>query len=251
MIYSRRELKDLEFEDCGVAMQRYLHKFMYDKKNFKRLKWHEKDFFFQHLQILRNYNDKKGFDLLTIPEALDYLFEKVIVIYASNGKIDFGRKTKDYDGVIKKKLRQKHQYLYWKELIKWKQSLEKGEGIYNSVILPMRNRKLKELDILFSSRIITKQAQIQRRNFIDTTFYHICYKAKCYFDELKEKRICKTIEGYEFYADIYTYCHVMSRHYFPQMNNGIGGTLNEDIPYIDIFELPTSLLLLNLLNILQ
>ena len=34
----------------------------------------------------------------------------------------------------------------------------------------------------------------------------------------------------------------MSRHYFPRMNNGVGGTLNDSIPYIDIFELPTSLL---------
>lgn len=34
----------------------------------------------------------------------------------------------------------------------------------------------------------------------------------------------------------------MSRHYFPHMNNGIGGTLNDNIPYIDIFELPSSLL---------
>ena len=50
------------------------------------------------------------------------------------------------------------------------------------------------------------------------------------------------IAGFDIYADIYTYCHVMSRHYFPHMNNGIGGTLNDNIPYIDIFELPSSLL---------
>lgn len=44
------------------------------------------------------------------------------------------------------------------------------------------------------------------------------------------------------YADVYTYSHVLSRHYVPLMNKGFGGTLNEPIPYVDVFELPKSLL---------
>lgn len=106
----------------------------------------------------------------------------------------------------------------------------------------MRNRKLKELSDLYNNHKINKQALIKRRNYIDAVFYHIFYKAKCYFDELKNKSIHQMIAGFDTYADIYTYCHVMSRHYFPHMNNGIGGTLNNNIPYIDIFELPSSLL---------
>ena len=106
----------------------------------------------------------------------------------------------------------------------------------------MRNQKFKELDELYSNRKLTKQALVKRKNVVDALFFHICYNAKCYFEELKDKSVHQAIAGFDFCADIYTYCHVMSRHYFPRMNNGVGGTLNDSIPYIDIFELPTSLL---------
>lgn len=173
---------------------------------------------------------------------LTFLFEKIIVTYANNGSFDFTRKTNDYDGLIKGKLQQRYRGFFWKELNSWRQAIEHHRGAYDSVIFPMRNSKLKELDDLCNHCKITKQELIQRQVFIDAVFFHICYKAKCYYDELKNKSIHQMIVGFDFYADIYTYCHVMSRHYFPQMNNRIGGTLNDDIPYIDIFELPSSLL---------
>lgn len=244
MMYTRTELKYKDFEECSVVMQRYLHKFVNDKKNFKRLKWHEKDFFFRHLQTLNDGKGNKIFDLLNRPEATDFLFEKIIVTYANNGDFDFTRKTNDYDGLIKNKLQQKYRDIFWKELNSWRQAIEDHKGVYESVIYPMRNTKFKELEGLYYNRKITKQILLKRRNFNDAVFFHICYKAKCFFDELKNKSIHQMIAGFDFFADIYTYCHVMSRHYFPQMNNGIGGTLNDYIPYIDIFELPSSLLLL-------
>lgn len=242
MIYTRAELEHMKFEECVVAMQRYLHKYVNDKRNFKRLKWHEKDFFFRHLQILKDDKGNKGFDLLNIPEATDFLFEKIIITYANNGDFDFTRKTNDYDGLIKDKLQQKYRDLFWKELDSWRRDMEHHKGAYDSVIFPMRNSKFKELDDLCNHCKITKQELIKRKVFIDAVFFHICYKAKWYYDELKNKSIHQMIVGFDFYADIYTYCHVMSRHYFPQMNNRIGGTVNDEIPYIDIFELPSSLL---------
>lgn len=241
-MYTRAELKYKDIKECAVVMQRYLHKFLNDKKNFKRLKWHEKDFFFRNLQTLNDGKGNKVFDLLNIPEATDFLFEKIIITYANNGDFDFTRKTNDYDGLIKNKLQQKYRDIFWKELNIWRQAIEDHKGVYESVIYPMRNTKFKELEGLYYNRKITKQILLKRRNFNDAVFFHICYKAKCFFDELKNKSIHQMIVGFDFYADIYTYCHVMSRHYFPQMNNRIGGTLNDEIPYIDIFELPSSLL---------
>lgn len=242
MMYSRLELKQMKFEECVVAMERYLNKYSKDKKNFKRLKWHEKDFFFHNLQNLKDDDGNHCFDLLAIPEAADFLFEKIILIYADNGDFDFVRKTCDYNGVIDKQLQQKYQNIFWKELSNWRQSLKRPKGLYSSVIFSMRNQKFKELDELYSNRKLTKQALVKRKNVVDALFFHICYNAKCYFEELKDKSVHQAIAGFDFCADIYTYCHVMSRHYFPRMNNGVGGTLNDSIPYIDIFELPTSLL---------
>ena len=104
MLDSRHDLKTKGFVDHHVAMQRYLHKYMNDKKNFNRLKYHEMDFFFEHLQILKNDKGRYVFDLLKIPDAEDYLFEKIILIYASgNESIDFSKKASDFDGLIDKK----------------------------------------------------------------------------------------------------------------------------------------------------
>lgn len=134
MIYTRSELEHMKNKECVVAMQRYLHKYVNDKRNFKRLKWHEKDFFFHYLQILKDDKGNKGFDLLNIPEATDFLFEKIIVTYANNGSFDFTRKTNDYDGLIKGKLQQRYRGFFWKELNSWRQAIEHHRGAYDSVI---------------------------------------------------------------------------------------------------------------------
>lgn len=243
MLYSRRDLKNKGFVDHHVAMQRYLHKYMNDRKNFNRLKWHERDFFYEHLQILKDDNGRYGFDLLKIPDAADYLFEKIILIYAcGNDSIDFSKKASDYDGLISKKRQTQYMAVYWKLLAKWRSRLDKPDDLYTGIIAPMRNEKLKELKILFDARQISRPTFIKRCNYINTTFYHIYYKVKCYFDEIKDRSEVKSIGGNNFYADVYTYSHVLSRHYVPLMNKGVGGTLNEQIPYIDVFELPQSLL---------
>ena len=69
--------------------------------------------------IFTKNDDKgnKGFDLLKIPEASDFVFEKIIVTYANNGVFYFARNTKDYDGVIKHKLQQKYKFFFGKNLI--------------------------------------------------------------------------------------------------------------------------------------
>lgn len=243
MLYTRSDLKTKGFVDHYTAMQRYIHKYYHDRKNFNRLKWHEKDFFYEHLQILKDDNGRCGFDLLKIPDAEDYLFEKIILIYAcGNDSIDFSKKASDYDGVIDKKRQAKYMSVYWKLLVKWRSRLDKPDDLYTGIIAPMRNEKLKELNNLLDDKQISKPTFIKRGNYIDTTFYHIYYKVKCYFDEIKDRCEVKSIGGYDFYADVYTLCHILSRHYVPLMNKGIGGTLNEQIPYVDVFELPKSLL---------
>lgn len=181
--------------------------------------------------------------MLKIPDAEDYLFEKVILIYASgNDNIDFSKKTSDYDGIISKKRQVQYMAVYWKLLVKWRVRLDKPNDLYTGIIAPMRNEKLKELKFLFDDKQITKPTFIKRCNYIDTTFYHIYYKVKYYFDEIKDRCEVKSIGGHDFYADVYTYSDVLSRLYVPLMNKGIGGTLNEPIPYVNVFELPKSLL---------
>ena len=152
MLYSILDLKTKGFVDHHVAMQRYLHKYYHDRKNFNKLKWHEKDFFYEHLQILvDDDNGHHGFDLLKIPDAEDYLFEKIILIYVSgNDSIDFTKKVLDYDGVIDKKRQEKYKYVYWRLLEKWRSRLDDPDDLYTGIIAPMRNEKLKELQTLIN-----------------------------------------------------------------------------------------------------
>ena len=243
MLYSRHDLKTKGFVDHHVAMQRYLHKYMNDKKNFNRLKYHEMDFFFEHLQILKNDKGRYVFDLVKIPDAEDYLFEKIILIYASgNESIDFSKKASDFDGLIDKKRQEQYKFVYWRLLAKWRSRLDKPDDLYTGIIAPMRYEKLKELRLLYNKKQITKPTFVKRCNYVDTTFFHIYYKVKCYFDEFKDRCVIRPLKGHDFYADVYTYSHVLSRHYVPLMNKGVGGTFNDQIPYVDVFELPKSLL---------
>lgn len=93
MLYTRQELTQKGFIDSHVAVQRYLHKYLNHRKEISKLKWHEKDFFFEHLQILKNDKGELGFDICSIPEAKEYLLYKLILTYASdNNTIDFNKK---------------------------------------------------------------------------------------------------------------------------------------------------------------
>ena len=73
MLYTREELTRKGLIDNHVAIQRYLYKFINHRKEISKLKWHEKDFFFEHLQILINNKGQNGFDIYSIPEANEYV----------------------------------------------------------------------------------------------------------------------------------------------------------------------------------
>ena len=60
MLYTRTELKEMNtFEKCKIPLERYMHKFVCERKNIKRLKWHEKNFLFDNMRILRDDNNNK------------------------------------------------------------------------------------------------------------------------------------------------------------------------------------------------
>ena len=66
MLYTRTELKEINtFEKCKIPLERYMHKFVCERKNIKRLKWHEKNFLFDNMRILRDDNNNKVFDIFS------------------------------------------------------------------------------------------------------------------------------------------------------------------------------------------
>ena len=131
MLYTKKQLNKKGFVDSHVAVQRYLHKFLYHRKEINKLKWHEKDFFFEHLQILKDNNGQFVFDLYSIPEAKDYLLYKLILTYASNNNtIDFDHKAFDYNGEISKNRRMQDRQKFIKLFkgVNYSESLNKMQS---------------------------------------------------------------------------------------------------------------------------
>ena len=243
MLYTRLQLSQKGFVESHVAVQRYLYKFLNHRKEMNRLKWHERDFFYKNLQILENTKRQFAFDIYSIPEAKDYVFYRLILIYASdNNTIDFNKKAFDYDGEIDNKRKQRHMHIFYRLLADWTRELKEGKGQYLMVIKPLYEKKIKELENLKKQKRIDSRTFVLRDIYMRATFYHVYYHVRKYFDEMKVKAETCVIEGINFYADIYSYAHILTRHYYPKMNNGIGGSLNDDLPVLDVWNMPFSVL---------
>ena len=118
--------------------------------------------------------------------------------------------------------------------------MNSGKGLYITILKPLFNRKWKEVNNLTENPIVISG----KTTYMKAVFFHIMYKVRLYFDEKpqKEKYDKIVINNINVFADIYTYCHVLTRHYYPLMNSKVGGTLNENIPFVDVNNLPKSLL---------
>lgn len=245
MLYSRSELPNT-FGDSHVAMQRYLDLFVNERKEISKLKWHEKDFLFQNMRSRFDSQGNPAFDLLNIDEAEDFVMYLLILMFASDeGSIDFEKDLRDILGVSEKK---KELYInrFLVGIEKWSNQLHNtGGDPYLTVLNPLYRRKRKELESLLFNNTMNQEDFNERLLYMKSMFFHTMYNARVFFDEKpkNEKCIYERINDFYVFADIYTYCHVLIRHYFPQMNiDGIGGTLNSDIKAVDMRELPVSLL---------
>ena len=246
MLYSRSALPN-SFVECNVALQRYLHMFSNERKKIAKLKWHEKDFLFQNMRSLIDNQGNHAFDLLDIAEAEDYVMYLLILLFASDGGIiDLKKEVKDYYGVVPKKRKELYVKRYLLGMEKWSKRLENtGGDPYLTVLNPLYKMKYKELESLYLSSAINMDDLKERSLYMKSMFFHTMYNARVYFDEKPSDSKCvhEVINGCDVYADIYTYCHVLIRHYYPQMNiDGIGGTLNSNIKAIEMRDLPVSLL---------
>ena len=246
MLYSRSELPNT-FGDSHVAMQRYLHLFANERKEISKLKWHEKDFLFQNMRSMFDSQGNPAFNLLDIDEAEEYVMYLLILMLASDeGSIDFEKELRDYYGVVSEKKKEIYIDRYLAGIEKWSKQLNNtGGNPYLTVLNPLYRRKCKELESLCLNNTINQDDYNERLLYMKSIFFHTMYNARVFFDEKpkNEKCIYEIINGFYVYADIYTYCHVLIRHYYPQMNiDGIGGTLNSNIKAVDMRELPISLL---------
>lgn len=242
MIYTRKELQQLSSEESYIPLVRYMHK--YNHNEFKKLKTHEKDFFFQHIKLL--YVDKEckripAFNLRKMREAEEYLFYTIILTY-TNSFIDFDSTSYNYRGKIPANEVRKDKRFFYEYINKWKNQVSLKRGPYLSEISIAINQKIKELKNIEENTQMSLQSYKKKCTLIWAVFFHIYYKAKIYYDEKKKKYDEIMIDKFIVRFDIYSFIHIMSRHYYPNMNLEAGISLNSMTSIINMEELPISIL---------
>lgn len=244
MLYTSNDLNSPKWKESAVPLQRYLHK--YHMNEINKLKHHEKDFLFRSMLYIRNATDNKSpFNLYKIPEAKEFLFYKIILTYGK-GVIDFNGVFYDYNGKITPNSLRRDKRFFHEYLSIWDNQLTAGKGAYLSVLKPMFLYKVKETNALEAEGTLTKVECKNRIKYLKAIFFFIYYKVKYFFDEKRSTYIQRNILGYEFIANTYTFCHILSRHYIPSLNDIFGVSLNTENLLIDIQKMPESIM--NIVN---
>lgn len=240
MIYDINFLQNLTFEKTQTPLRRYLHKFFNHRKEIKKLKAHEKDFLFQNMSILRNENNELCFDLASIIEASDYYFNKLVLTYSEN--LDFNKQTiNDFGEIIDNLTMEKDKDYFNNYFLEWQEQLKTKKGKYLNIINTELSKRLKGLDLELSEGDIDEVEYNYQIKYIYTIAFFIYYKVKLFFDGLVEKYILVDVAGEKILINIYSFVHILFRHYFPSMRSrNDKRSLNDPLPFLDINKFPDS-----------
>lgn len=240
-LYPYSFLNKIDTKDLDVPLKRYLFKFENQRNEISRLKHHEKDFLFRSLMVLQKASGEYAYDLFHIPEAKEFLFHWIILTHANQVMVFEGRIPGQFGILTKKGINQNKRFFYT-YLGVWKNQIEKGEGCYLSIIKPAINRKIQEWTIWAQREQQKQQLLIKKIVFVYATFFLIYYDVKLYFDEKPKPYIIKQVGGFDVVFNVYSFVHILSRHYYPNMNRPINVSLNSDLDSIQIEYLPDEIL---------
>lgn len=150
---------------------------MNQKKEFKRLKPHEKDYLFGWMRVSYNEQGKPAFDLYEETEAQEYIFFNIVLTYGEDIDKFEGPIMGPHGKLMDEEIRKDHAF-FDKYLSIWKKQIEKRNGPYLSIIAPMLYQKLKELKSVCSS----EDEYNSRERYCYGIFFYIYYKSKLLFE---------------------------------------------------------------------
>lgn len=244
MLYSVEELNNIspevDLEEFQKVLSRYNYKFENKRKEIKNLKEHEKYFFFFYISIFRNANDNTlAYNLYEIPEAKNFLFYRLILRYGFN--LNFIPPVYDHLGELSIADISRDQTYFNAQYSEWIKELESKKGAYLSVLYNETYNKRRPIEIKMEQNQISKEQYEGHLKHLNVIAFFIYYKVKKFFDGQKEKYIVFKIKNYFFSINIYTYIHVLFRHYIPSLDFGEERSINNNIPIFDVENLPISL----------
>lgn len=249
-------------ENHLVALSRYLHKFNNHRKEVKKLKLHEKHFMFSNMQALISTKDglaptsdktfkneyelwkylesnglaTKPYSLYEIEEAKDYLFYIQILTYGQN--LNFLSPIYGAYGLLSKEDIEKDKVFFEKKILEWESLLFSNKGSYVPYILVEYNRKKSIIEEQRRKYIIGHfKFEHKIKELLIVSFY-IFYRIKHFFENQKEFYYVFKIQNLKFVFNIYSYVHILSRHYMPSVNEfDLQKSFNDDIPFFDIYNI--------------
>ena len=240
-LYPYKVLNHIKFKDISVPAQRYVHKFVKQRNEVTKLKHHEKDFLFRVLETLHDADDSHPFNLFKIPEAKEFVFDTIILTHSNQVMVFDGPVPGPY-GLLKPNEKRRNKRFFYEYMAVWKNQVEKGEGAYCSVIKPEIRKKIKSWKDWTGTDLNRQKTLKQKTEYIYATFFHIYYRVKLYFDELSKPYVLENIGGFDIVFNVYSFVHILSRHYYPNMNQDIGISMNKEIECFDIEYLPDAII---------
>ena len=166
-----------------------------------------------------------------INEASEYVLNKIILTYGDGvNTIDFSGPCYNPFGKITANTIRKDKRFFNEKMQIWINQVKHKKGKYMEIITPILYNKIKEINKNRTSTVECKNLM----KYCYAIFFLIYYNAKLCFDEIPQKCEIFKILGYYFIIDIYTYCHILSRHYYPSLNKGLPNSMNKEMSFIDI-----------------
>ncbi len=240
-LYPFRYLNHIDSNEIDVPAQRYIHKFEVHRNEVARLKHHEKDFLFRILSTLHRETGRDVYDLFHIPEAKEFVFDRLILAHANQIMVFEGHIRGPY-GELSEAEKRRNKSFFYSYLGTWRIQIEKGKGPYFSIIKPIIAKKLDDWQEWAHYNNYSQAALIKKTVFIYAIFYHIYYRVKLYFDERPIPAVIKKIGGFDVVFNVYSFVHILSRHYYPNINKDIGVSLNTELEGVNLDYLPDELL---------
>lgn len=143
---------------------------------------------------------------------------------------------------MSEKEKHKNKRFFNKYLRFWKSQIESGKGPYYSILKPTIHQKLKSWQDLIRSKNLPVELWKQKEVYVYACFFNIYYHVKLYFDELLHPYVLRQINGVDVVFNVFSYVHIYSRHYIPNMNFDIGEmSMNQELEVVDLDELPDSI----------
>lgn len=226
MFYTSKQLSSSDVCLQNNAYLEYLYLYRHKKSTFHSLCPHEKDYFFSRIEA--SIGDSKILNLYSEEEAYEYIFYSIIVAY-KQGVLCFEDKSVcQIHNNIHRKLNEDISFFNFFYRF-WVNRVDTGKGKYMQEISSCIAKKIDEIQ----SKRYSEEEYVIREKQCYIMFFFVYYKAKLYFEELGNKCIVFTANEFTFVATALTYCHILSRHYFPLFNGSSDATFNEDVLFDD------------------